>query len=445
MSFLRGIFRYLPDTLYARIAAVLMLNLLLVLSVTFVLISLESRRAPPEEHYLPERIAADWQILNTVAPSDRARLARALSGYGFQVRYADKKDAIPPHADAAPLESEIQKVIAQSGSVSTQPISLYLADPLPGPGARPSDPRYALPLADGNWMEFRFRSGPPPLHWYPILSLIAAVCLVVSILSLVFARSFSRRLAAFAKIADAFGRSIDGGPLLESGPREIRLATHAFNQMQERLRRFVMDRTNMLAAISHDLRTPLTRLRLRLEFVEDTEQRTKMQCDIAEMEAMMSETLAFARDDDGREQRQTEDLDELLDDLATIMRESGQDVIYQRAGPRMVEVSPIAMRRAFGNLLDNAVKYGGSAEIALTQTVRSVTITIDDHGPGIDPAMMEQVFQPFYRLETSRSRDTGGVGLGLAVARTIIRGHGGDITMSNRAGGGLRVTVTLPT
>jgi len=216
------------------------------------------------------------------------------------------------------------------------------------------------------------------------------------------------------------------------------------NEMQGRIRRFVEDRTRMLAAISHDLRTMLTRLSLRAEYIDDPEQRAKALKDLAEMEEMLAATLAFARDDAKAEARTPVDLAALLADLADDLAEAGHKAAY--AGPRActVHARPTALRRAFTNVLNNAVAYGGAAEVALTEGDGAVRVTVSDRGPGIPDPLKEQVFAPFYRVETSRSRETGGTGLGLSVALDIVRAHGGDIALSDREGGGLVVTVTLP-
>ena len=299
-------------------------------------------------------------------------------------------------------------------------------------------------LANGCWAEIALHGPPPAFGWIRMLARIGGFGLVIVLCSLWFARSAARNLSQFSAAADAVGRSVEAPLLPESGPREVRLAAKAFNRMQERLRRFVNDRTQMLAAISHDLRTPLTRLRLRAEFVDDDTQRAKMLGDIAEMEAMISATLAFARDDAVREPRAPQDLDQLLDQLASDLCDGGYPVVYEPTEPVVVTCSAGGIRRALANLAENAVKYGGVARLSLERDGDVVTILIDDDGPGIAPELAEQVFQPFFRIEGSRNRDTGGVGLGLSVARTIIRGHGGDITLGDRPEGGLRVTVTLP-
>jgi len=472
VSFFGRLRAAIPDTLFARIAVILVLNLLVVQAIAFVLIGIETNRLPFDDPDLVARVSAAVHAIDALPPGDHDRFAHAMSEPGFSVHVSgphpvlNRPEPPPPDHDgdfrpppppesfpppdgsdadsrATALRRELQTSLTSDGKI---PDVRVIVEPMgllpPAEGTRWL--RIVVRLKNGDWAEFRLHRHPPAIRWTLLLSLVALVCIVVSAMSIIFARNFSRHLSSFAGAAEAFGRSTDAPPLPESGPREIRLATDAFNRMQERLRRFVRDRTQMLAAISHDLRTPLTRLRLRAEFVEDDEIRDKMLVDIAEMQAMLQETLSFARDEDTREPRQAEDLDQLLDDLCTVLHEAEQDVTYRATGPAMIQCSPIAIRRAFANLLDNAVKYGSRARVTLQRGANQISIDIDDDGPGIPAPVQERVFQPFFRLESSRNRDTGGVGLGMSVARTIVRGHGGDVTLSNRAGGGLRVTVTLP-
>jgi signal transduction histidine kinase len=214
--------------------------------------------------------------------------------------------------------------------------------------------------------------------------------------------------------------------------------------MQGRVARFVQDRTQMLAAISHDLKTPITRLRLRAEFIEDDEQRDKMLADLDEMEAMIASTLAFARDDATSEPRLRLDLAAMVQGMVEDMEDLGADCAYSGPQTLVIQARPAALKRALSNLLDNALKYGRTARLSVSELGGEVLLVVDDDGPGIPEADFERVFAPFVRLEASRSRDTGGSGLGLAVARAAIRAHGGDITLANRPEGGLRVTVSLP-
>jgi signal transduction histidine kinase len=224
--------------------------------------------------------------------------------------------------------------------------------------------------------------------------------------------------------------------------------------MAARIRRFVEDRTELLTAIGHDLRTPITRLKLRAEFMEDEEQRAKMLGDLEELESMVSATLAFGRDARGSEAVTALDLAELL---RTILDEAGdaapaaaERLEYQGPPHWTVRARPLALKRALMNLVSNAVQYGNSARVRLLPPASVgaagavVTMEIEDQGPGLSPSELERVFEPFHRGEPSRNRETGGVGLGLPIARNILRAHGGDVVLANRALGGLKATVTLP-
>ncbi|NOX40919.1 MAG: HAMP domain-containing protein [Alphaproteobacteria bacterium] len=267
----------------------------------------------------------------------------------------------------------------------------------------------------------------------------------VLLLSGLVAYSLTRSLAIFASAAQRLGIDVRAPPLPEIGPAEVRQAAGAFNQMQDRIRRFVEDRTQMIAAIAHDLGTPIARLRLRSEYIEDAEQHDKMLADLDDMEKMVFSTLAFARDDADAEPSTRVDLRILLQRICNDATDTGQDIsltIEDTAVP--FTCRPATLRRALGNLVDNAAKYGQLAQVSCAQRGDIIEIIIKDQGPGIPPERQEDVFKPFQRLERSRSRDTGGTGLGLTVARTIIRAHGGDIQLKNRAEGGLNVTVTLP-
>jgi signal transduction histidine kinase len=214
--------------------------------------------------------------------------------------------------------------------------------------------------------------------------------------------------------------------------------------MQERLKRFIDDRTRMLAAMSHDLRTPLTRLRLRAEFVEDPEQQQKMLAELDEMAAMVDATLAFAREDAKDEDARRVDLGELVASICDDAVDANEDVTFEPAPRCEILGRPIALRRAITNVVGNAVKYAGGARVRVVARSTEFIIEIDDDGPGIPEHERERVFAPFYRIETSRSRVTGGTGLGLAVARSIVHAHGGDIRLAGREGGGLRVTILMP-
>ena len=240
------------------------------------------------------------------------------------------------------------------------------------------------------------------------------------------------------------GRDVDAPPLRAHGPLEVERAALAFNLMQERLQKFIHDRTQMLAAISHDLRTPLTRLRLRAELIEDEELQRKTIADLEDMQRMIEATLSFARNEAEVEKPAALDLAALLQTVCEEAADAGVSVEYLGPAHAACFGRPTALKRAFANLVDNAVKYGERARVTLETASASLVATIEDDGPGVPTGELDRVFEPFYRLETSRSRETGGTGLGLALVRAAIAAHGGDVVLGNRPEGGLRATVTLP-
>jgi signal transduction histidine kinase len=227
-------------------------------------------------------------------------------------------------------------------------------------------------------------------------------------------------------------------------PREVGAIGAALEQMHSRLRRYVDDRTRMLAAVSHDLRTPLTRLRLRAESIPEAEERNKATADIDEMERMIAETLAFARADALEAKPERFDLAALVQTLVDERSDLGATVAYDGPASLTVEGRPGALKRAIANLVDNAIAYGGRADVALHAAADRLEVVVRDDGPGIPEPEREKVFAPFYRLESSRSRSTGGTGLGLAVARDIARAHGGDVVLESGAPRGLRARLSLP-
>jgi len=317
------------------------------------------------------------------------------------------------------------------------------------PTPPPPNPQYiqvSRELKDGTWIKFHAPvTATDALQEPGFIASLAGSAAVAILLSAWVLGFTTRPLRRFAAAADRLGVDMNAPSLDEGGPREVRLAASAFNKMQRRLRAFVEDRTRMLAAVSHDLRTPLTRMRLRAEFIDDDQTRDKMLEDLAEMEEMIGATLAFARDEANREAMEPLDLGALMGRLAEEWQEGGKPVSVATArGCARIMGRRTALRRALCNLVENAVKYGGSAEVAMRPDADSVVITVDDYGPGIPEQEFDNVFRPFYRVESSRSRDTGGTGLGLSVANDIVRAHGGEIRLENRPEGGLRVTVVLP-
>lgn len=283
-------------------------------------------------------------------------------------------------------------------------------------------------------------AGVPSRFW---LHLILTFTAVISV-ALIAVRLVTRPIKQLADAAEAFGRDLDAPPLAEQGPAETRRAAEAFNGMQERLRRLIAERSRALAAVSHDLRTPLTRLRLRAELVEDETLRAQINADIDDMQAMVDATLDYLRGLGESEDPRSIDIEALLASIVADEQALGRAVDFAGGNTAPYPGRVTALKRALANLIDNAVKYGHAAHLSVVDAPEALRIVVEDDGSGIPPADLERVVEPYVRLETSRSRETGGVGLGLAVARDAARLHGGELLLENRAEGGLRATLTLP-
>lgn len=298
--------------------------------------------------------------------------------------------------------------------------------------------------ADGKWLVVSTREPFGLSDWQKRLALwFVLSALAMAPVAWIFARRLSAPVKGFALAAERLGRDPTAPPLELKGPTEIAVATRAFNEMQQRLRRYVEDRTAMVGAIAHDLRTPLTRLRFRIEALPE-DQRAKFASDLDQMEEMIAATLAFVRDTSRPGERTPLELSSLLESLCDEMAETGAPAEMEPGEKVVLEGDPMALRRLFANLLENAVKFGGRARARVFRDEQNAIVEIDDDGPGIPPKDAEKVFEPFYRREPSRNRKTGGIGLGLAVVRSIARGHGGDVDLVNRAEGGLTARVLLP-
>jgi len=275
------------------------------------------------------------------------------------------------------------------------------------------------------------------------LTLLVLLGTVVA-LSLVAVRWVTGPLSALATAAEKLGEDINRPPLPETGPLEAQRAARAFNTMQARLSRFISDRTRILTAMSHDLKTPITRLRLRTELLDDEALRTKFSKDLEEMESMVTQTLDFMRDASAGEPVQRVDLMALLESLQTDYQDMGNTVELEGRLEPPFSGRPHALRRCITNLVDNAIRYGRRATVRTEEGSDQITIRVLDEGPGIPEQELEHSFEPFFRGESSRNRETGGTGLGLGIARNIARAHGGDLALKNRPGGGLEATLTLP-
>ncbi|UYG00946.1 ATP-binding protein [Halomonas sp. GD1P12] len=305
-----------------------------------------------------------------------------------------------------------------------------------------------LELAPNMWLYVATLLGVPDIFsaraWLSEERLLVGVLVLISVLglSLLSIKSATRPLARLARAARQLGDDLDSPPLKESGPREVAATAAAFNRMQRRIREQVEERERLFSAISHDLKTPITRMRLRAEMLDDPRQRERFCASLDELSELVKGALASVKGLDLHEEPAATDIRALALHLASELRLQGGDVeITGQAEPLVVK--PLAIKRCLSNLLENAVFYGQHARVEIIDAPQRVTLCIRDAGPGIEESQLDRVFSPFVRLEASRSRHTGGSGLGLGIARHIARAHGGDITLANHPAGGLVATLTL--
>jgi signal transduction histidine kinase len=420
-----------------------------------------------EEQHVAQHIASIADIVLSVPNEWRERIVRSSDGHAFRVYTTpDQPEAnyrrpdFPIGALDELLSRQVRAAISEPISVDVGEIALpdeqfgleaskrWLQsrfDRLLYGHDRDQAVLVSIPLSEGQRLNF---STVMPLAYVPgwerAVATTGSFVVVVLFLSLWAIRKLATPLKRFTAAATAFAHNVYAPELPEKGPSEVREAARAFNDMQRQIRRLVESRAQMLAAISHDLRTPLTTVRLRAESVAEPELRKKMLSALNEMDAMLSSTLAFAREGTEHEEAGLADIGSLLGSICEDMRDAGHDATCIVDGQIRAICRPLSLKRALTNLIDNAVKYGQLARVRATCIVDVVQIVITDQGPGVPEPEMARIFLPFHRLEASRSRHTGGVGLGMAIAQMIIDTHGGSIHLSNHTGGGLCVRVQLP-
>ncbi|HEY7241405.1 MAG TPA: ATP-binding protein [Burkholderiales bacterium] len=302
-----------------------------------------------------------------------------------------------------------------------------------------------IPLRDGTLVTVDSSVLPPVGTITLRLALTLAILLAtVIVISLIAVRWVTGPLTVLADAAEKLGENINRPSIPESGPAEVQRAARSFNAMQRRLARSITERSRVLIAMSHDLKTPITRMRLRTDMLEDSAVREKFDRDLAEMDQMVTQTLEFMRDAADTEPIQRVDLLALLESLQADYEDMGKEVRITGSVSRPLAARPVALRRCLTNLVDNAVRYGKRATIDVAETPGRVWLRVLDEGPGIPEAELERAFEPFFRGDASRSRETGGFGLGLGIARNIARAHGGELTLQNRPEGGLAAILTMP-
>ncbi|MCQ8241950.1 ATP-binding protein [Rhizosaccharibacter radicis] len=440
----------LPRSLAARTALVLLCGLVVVQTVGLAIHAMDriSFARIDLQRDMGIRVSSIYRMVAEVPPAQRvAQMAQLHLPPGFKARLGPEPLLGNFHLASPPLQRMIR------GRVQFMPMPEWLRPREVVVGVRPAGRRYGVAIAlpdEDRWLTVFFVmpfADPFLSPTLPVAFLLMTV--TAGVLSIWAVRRLTRPLRVLATAAEQLGRDVHAPPLPEDGPLEVATAAVAFNTMATRIRRFVNDRTLLLTAIGHDLRTPITRLKLRAEFIEDEELAAKFLADLDELEAMVSATLAFGRDSAAREPMARLDLTALLrtilDEISDMHPELAEQLVFASPPPSViVQARPIALKRALSNLVANAAKYGGGARVTMSPPrAGHVAVLIEDDGPGLPPDALERMFEPFVRMEDSRNRETGGTGLGLSIARNIVRGHGGDITLSNRLPHGLRATVML--
>jgi signal transduction histidine kinase len=448
------ILRYLwPSTLVGRTLLVFLLALgsLHVVSVGLHHQVLSTAVLHTNDTTMAERITAIRQALAAQAPERREAEAHALSGPGIEAHWdttpvlrATDGDASPGRPDG--LEAQLRNTLAAIGAPEVR----LAFEGEPGEGGRGHLALISVALPDGTWLNVQAARSAvvnrQDAGFWSSLSLMALGIIVVSVLVV---RNLTAPLRDLAAAADALDPNGGGADLPEDGPKEVRHTAAAFNRMRARIRRIFEEQTRALAAMGHDIMLPIARLKYRVDMLEDPEQRAQFARDLSEMEAMARATLDFVRSGTETETPRHFDLSAMLRTICDDLADRGADVAYEGPDQLAMRGRHLALKRGMANLIENAVRHGAGTAVKVAlhppdRDRREIVIAVDDSGPGIPEAELDRVCEPFYRVDKARGRDTGGSGLGLAVAKATVERHGGRLALHNRPGSGLSATVALP-
>ena len=459
----------LPRSLFWRLILILVLGLILAQIIGSAILLRD--RADQLQHnlgrHLVDRVTTVVRLINESRPEDRARIIQAFDSPEFNVSISDQPRKQAEHTTTYPrLAKMLRRNLPDNGKIIVSITPMDEGQDYHKPGRyqrlmkrppRDSKPRRnwrakhagfqaQVQLESGEWLIFH-RPVPADIQsrHNKLMTYLAILVISIVLLSFIAVRYVTRPLGLLANAADDLGRDIQSPPLDEKGPAEVRRAASAFNTMQRRLRRYIEDRGEILAAVSHDLKTPITRLRLRTEMLDNEKAQEKFNQDLDDMEQMVNATLDFMRGTESSEKPAPVDIMSLLEALRDDMNDLGAKVELEQAELKPYKGRPLLLKRCLTNLIENAVRYGGEARIMVELEKEQLQIIIGDSGPGIPEAERDKIFKPFVRGEASRSRDTGGSGLGLSISRNIARAHGGELTLRNGKGGvGLEAVVSLP-
>jgi two-component system, OmpR family, osmolarity sensor histidine kinase EnvZ len=437
--FTRWLKSVMPKGLYARSLLIIIVPMVVLQSVVAFLFT--DRQWSLVTHYLSSAVTQDIATLIDVYKSypqgtDRAKLRRiAQDRLGLVVDFLPETQLPPP--GPKPFFSQLDQTL--SDEIRKQIGLPFWIDTV----GRSSIVEIRIKLPDTVMRVFARRADVYDSNSWIFLVWMVATSVVVLAIAILFLRNQIRPIVGLADAADAFGKGREAPNFRPRGAREVRRAAAAFLEMKGRIERAIEQRTTMLAGVSHDLRTVLTRFKLELALIGESPETEAIKRDVDEMAAMLEAYLAFARGDTG-EQSASNDIAGLLEELKLDTERHGHRATVAFHGKPEVTVRPAAFKRCLANLVSNAARFASTVAIAGHRDHRWLTVTVDDDGPGIPPHLREDVFKPFLRLDDARNQDEGGTGLGLAIARDIARSHGGDITLGDSPLGGLRATVKVP-
>lgn len=444
--------RIWPDTVVARAAAILVVALLAVHVIGFLTYraGLESIANAARDRGLAERVVSIKRAIASIADAEeRDRAAHALSSGSLEVHWGKVSQVVghsPPTSRATATAERLKQLVPDLGAESFR---IGYADD--GALASGDTDAYkhmlvlSVRLEDQSWVNFAAPTlgSLPHTDW---LQHLAALCIgvVIIFISILLLRWVTRPLQVLTEAAENFSLDEKHERLDETGPLEVRRAARAFNSLRERIQSLVAERTQALAAVSHDLRTPITRVKLRTELYDDETTRELIGADLGEMESMIDSTLEYLRAGDSTEQIRLIDLSAIIQTVVDDAIDRGRDISFTGLEHAVVRGQLIAIKRALWNVVGNALKYANRVEIDLAETPTSVLVTVSDDGPGVPEELLDRLFEPFFRVEQSRSRETGGNGLGLTITRKIMRAGGGDISIRNKLPAGLSVMMEFP-
>lgn len=444
--------RFWPDTVASRAILILVAALLAfhMLGYWAFRVGVESFASAGRDGSLAERIVSIKRAIASLADAaERDRVAHDLSSASLDVHWSKVSlvlGSAPANERTRALEARLKEHAPDLAAASFR---VGQADDGSLPAGAANADRHimlvSIRLDDGSWVNFSSSALGAAQHLdWGLTAIMICFAVGIVVVALLLLRWATRPLRDLALAAERFSLDQVPQPLPEGGPAEVRRAARAFNTMRERIQRLVTERMQAMAAVSHDLRTPITRLRLRSELLDDDATRRLIDADLGEMAEMIDSTLEYLRGGVSSEATRRIDLASIIETIVDEHADQGHRVTLSGLSSAPILGQVLPLKRAFSNVIGNAIKYGACATVGIAEADGRFLVTIEDEGPGIPPADLERVFQPFVRLEESRGRETGGSGLGLTIAQSVVRSHDGRIALENGAGGGLRVTVSLP-